>query len=223
MPGPTGRQPRDNGPVNLNAIELPPRTAGPARTLVVLHGYGADEHDLLPLGHELDPRFRIVSLQGPIALGGPMRAWFNLSQDARGRISFDPEEARDALRSVLAAVEEIAAESPKPFLLGFSQGAGVALGVALLRPELTAGVLSLSGVVRALEEQDHAPPEKLRGHPVFAAHGTDDPLIPILLGRKLRDELTALGLDVEWHEYLMPHMVSPEEIEDAKRWLKRYW
>jgi phospholipase/carboxylesterase len=209
--------------VNLNAIELPPRTPGPARTLVVLHGYGADERDLLPLGHELDPRFRVVSLQGPIALGGPMRAWFNLSQDAHGRISFDPEEARAAVRSVLAAVEEIAAESPKPFLLGFSQGAGLALGVALLRPELTAGVLSLSGVVRALEEQDHAPAEKLRGYPVFAAHGTEDPLIPIVLGRKLRDELTALGMDVEWHEYPMPHMVSLEEIEDAKRWLKRHW
>jgi len=209
--------------VKLNAIELPPRAPGPSRTLVILHGYGADEHDLLPLGHELDPRFRVVSLQGPIALSGPMRAWFNLSQDARGRISFDPEEARAAVRSVLASVEEIAAESPKPFLLGFSQGAGIALGVALLRPDLVAGVLSLSGVVRALEDRDHAPVEKLRGFPVFAAHGTEDPLIPIVLARKLRDELTALGMDVEWHEYPMPHMVSLEEIEDAKRWLKQHW
>jgi len=209
--------------VKLNAIELPPRAPGPSRTLVILHGYGADEHDLLPLGHELDPRFRALSLQGPIALGGPMRAWFNLSQDARGRISFDPEEARAAVRSVLASVEEIAAESPKPFLLGFSQGAGIALGVALLRPDLMSGVLSLSGVVRALEDQDHAPVEKLRGFSVFAAHGTEDPLIPIVLARKLRDELTALGMDVEWHEYPMPHMVSLEEIEDAKRWLKQHW
>jgi len=209
--------------VKLNAIELPPRTPGPSRTLVVLHGYGADEHDLLPLGHELDPRFRVLSLQGPIALGGPMRAWFNLSQDVRGRISFDPDEARAAVRAVLAAVEEIAAESPKPFLLGFSQGAGIALGVALLRPDLVAGVLSLSGVVRALEDRDHAPAEKLRGFPVFAAHGNEDPLIPITLASKLRDELTALGMEVEWHEYPMPHMVTLEEIEDAKRWLKQHW
>jgi len=209
--------------VKLNAIELPPRAPGPSRTLVVLHGYGADEHDLLPLGHEMDPRFRVLSLQGPIALGGPMRAWFNLSQDVQGRISFDPDEARAAVRAVLAAVEEIAAESPKPFLLGFSQGAGIALGVALLRPDLVAGVLSLSGVVRALEDRDHAPAEELRGFPVFAAHGTEDPLIPITVAGKLRDELTALGMDVEWHEYPMPHMVALEEIEDAKRWLKQHW
>ena len=209
--------------MRLNAIELPPRAPGHSRTLVVLHGYGADEHDLLPIGHELDPRFRVVSLQGPIALGGPMRAWFNLSQDPYGRISFDLGEAREAVRAVTAAVEEIAAASPRPFLLGFSQGAGIALGVALLRPDLAAGVLSFSGVARTLEGRDHAPKEQLPGFPVFTAHGVQDPLIPIELGRKMRDELVALGMDVEWHEYPMGHMVIAEEIADAKAWLSRHW
>jgi len=185
--------------VKLNAIELPPRAPGLSRTLILLHGYGADERDLLPIAHALDPRLRAVSLQGPVALGGPMRAWFNLGQDARGRITFDADA--------------------RPLLLGFSQGAGIAVGVALLRPDLAAGVLSFSGVARALEDQDHAPMEKLRGFPVFAAHGLDDPLLPIELGRDLRATLEALGLDLEWHEYPMEHMVIPEEIEDARRWL----
>ena len=105
--------------MKLNAIELKPRAAGLSRTLVLLHGYGADEHDLLPIAHELDPRLRAVSLQAPVALGGPMRAWFNLSQDARG-ISFDPDEARAGLQAARAAVEEIAAASPRPVLLGFT-------------------------------------------------------------------------------------------------------
>jgi len=205
--------------VKLNAIELPPRAPGLSRTLILLHGYGADERDLLPIAHALDPRLRAVSLQGSVALGGPMRAWFNLGQDARGRITFDADAARAAVRGATAAVEEIAATSPRPLLLGFSQGAGIAVGVALLRPDLAAGVLSFSGVARALEDQDHAPMEKLRGFPVFAAHGLDDPLLPIELGRDLRATLEALGLDVEWHEYPMEHMVIPEEIEDARRWL----
>jgi phospholipase/carboxylesterase len=209
--------------VKLNAVELPPRAPGLSRTLVLLHGYGADERDLLPIAHELDPRLRAVSLQGPIALGGPMRAWFNLSQDAAGRISFDAEEARAAVKTVTAAVEEIAAQSRRPLLLGFSQGAGIALGVALLRPDLVAGVVSLSGVARALEDRDHAPAEKLRGFPVFAAHGLLDPLIPIQLGRSLRDTLTSLGVSVSWHEYPMGHMVVREEIEAAKSWLKEVW
>jgi phospholipase/carboxylesterase len=206
--------------VKLNAIELPPRAPGLSQTMILLHGYGADEHDLLPIAHALDPRLRAISLQGPVALGGRMRAWFNLSQDARGQISFDAEEARAAVREAIAHVEEIAADSSKPLLLGFSQGAGIAVGVALLRPELVAGVLSFSGVARALEERDHAPAAALRGFPVFAAHGVQDPLLPIGLGRGLRDALTGLGVEVSWHEYEMGHMVVPEEIEDAKAWLK---
>jgi phospholipase/carboxylesterase len=118
-------------------------------------------------------------------------------------------------------VEEIAQGSPRPLLLGFSQGAGIALGVALLRPRLAAGVLSLSGVARALEERDHAPREELKGLPVFAAHGVQDPLLPISLGRGLRDELIRLGVALEWREYPMGHMVLPEEIEDARAWSRR--
>ncbi|HYS10498.1 MAG TPA: hypothetical protein VEP66_17295 [Myxococcales bacterium] len=206
--------------MKLNAIELAPRAPGLSRTLVLLHGYGANENDLLPVAHELDPRLRVTSLQGPVALGGPMRAWFNLSQDPAGRISFDQEEARGAVHAAAAAIEEITATSPRPLLLGFSQGAGIALGVSLLRPELAAGVISLSGVARALEDRDHAPAEQLRGFPVFAAHGVQDPLIPIKLGRKLRDDLTRLGVDVEWREYPMGHMVVPEELDDAREWLR---
>src|SRR5438552_6468259 len=116
--------------MKLRSIALEPLRPGLSRTLVLLHGYGADENDLLPLAHELDPRLRAVSLQGPLSLGGPMRAWFNLSQDAHG-ISFEPEEARAGLRAATEAVEEIARQSPRPFLLGFSQGAAMALGVAL--------------------------------------------------------------------------------------------
>src|SRR5215470_226213 len=157
--------------MNLRSIELAPSAPGLSRTLVLLHGYGADERDLLPIAHELDPRLSAVSLQGPVSLGGPMRAWFNLTQDARGRLSFDPAEVRAAVQAALQAVEEIGKSSPRPFLLGFSQGAGVALGVALLRPDLAAGVLSLSGVARALEPHDHSPVEALRGLSVFAAHG----------------------------------------------------
>ncbi|HZX95221.1 MAG TPA: hypothetical protein VFE90_11935 [Myxococcales bacterium] len=205
--------------MKLNAIELPPRAPGLSRTMVLLHGYGADEHDLLSIAPALDPRLRAVSLQGPLALGGPMRAWFSLVQDARG-LSFDAGEVREAVASALAAVEEIARGSPRPILLGFSQGAGMALGVALKRPDLVAGVLSLSGVVRALEPQDLSAPEGLKGFPVFAAHGTEDPLLPISLGRSLRDQLTRLGLAVSWHEYPMGHMVISQELDDARTWLK---
>jgi phospholipase/carboxylesterase len=206
--------------MKLKSIERAPRAPGLSRTMVLLHGYGADEHDLLPLAHELDPRLRAVSLRAPISLGGAMRAWFNLSQDARG-LSFDPAEVRAGMEAARAAVEEIAAESPKPFLLGFSQGAGMALGAALTRPGLVAGVLSLSGVMRALDPADLPRPSSLKGFPVFAAHGEQDPVVPIELGRSVRDELVRLGVAVSWHEYPMGHMVVAQELEDARAWLQK--
>lgn len=200
----------------LRFIEQPPRQPGLDRTLVLLHGYGANEEDLLPIGEALDARLRVVSLQAPLSLGGAMRAWFHLAQDARGGIRFDPKQVNEAVDAALEAVEQVAQQSPRPVLLGFSQGAAMALGVALRKPELTAGVLSLSGVPPPL---DGLAPD-VQGLPVFAAHGTLDPLLPIQLGRATRDALVRLGLAVEWHEYEMGHMVLPEEIRDARAWLK---
>jgi phospholipase/carboxylesterase len=207
--------------VALRTIELKPKKAGSERTVILLHGYGADEHDLLPIAHELDPRLRAVSLQAPVSLGGGMRAWFNLTMGPRG-MSFDDREVRAGVDAAVAAVEEIAKTSPRPILLGFSQGGGMAVSVALRRPELAAAVLSFSGVLRALEPADLAPADKLRGFPVFAAHGTQDPLVPIALGRALRDELVRLGLDLEWHEYEMGHTVIARELDDARSWLARH-
>ena len=204
--------------MKLRSIELPPQQPGLARALVLLHGYGADEHDLLPLAHYLDPRLRAVSLQAPLSMGGTQRAWYSLNRAGRG-ISFNAAEAQEGARLVTLAVEELARTSPRPFLLGFSQGASMALAVALTRPELIAGVLSLSGVPARLEPAQLAAPAALRGFPVFAAHGTLDDVVPIDMGRANRAELGRLGCEVSWHEYPMGHVVLPEELDAARAWL----
>jgi len=202
--------------MKLRSIELPPRAPGLDLTMVLLHGFGADEHDLLPIGHELDPRLRVVSLQAPIALDFGGRAWFNLEQTPEG-FAFDPAEVAEAARLSLEAVEEIAREHPRPLLCGFSQGAGMALSAALAHPELSSGVLVLSGVPPRTDEPPA--PGKLRGLPAFVAHGLHDPLIPVDVGRATRDLLQQLGASVTYREYPMGHMVVPAEIADARRWL----
>lgn len=204
--------------MKLHSLELAPQQPGLSRTLVLLHGYGADERDLLSIAHALDPRLRAVSLQAPISMGGRQRAWYSLKQHGRG-ISFDAAEAAEGARLCVEAVEEIARGSPQPFLLGFSQGASMALAVALTRPELVKGVFSLSGVPARVEPAELAAPAALRGLPVFAAHGTHDPVLPIEMGRANRAELGRLGCEVTWREYPMGHMVLPEELDDAREWL----
>ena len=199
----------------LQSVEVPPRAPGLDRTLVLLHGFGADEHDLLPLAPELDPRLRVVSLQAPIALDFGGRAWFNLEQTPDG-FAFDPQEVAEGVRLATEAVEQIAAERPRPILCGFSQGAGMALSVALTHPELTPAVIVLSGVPARVQR---APPEQLRGLRAFVAHGLYDPLIPVGIGRRTREILEKASIDVTYREYPMGHMVIPAEIADARTWL----
>ncbi len=204
--------------MKLRHVDLPPRAPGLDRTLVLLHGFGADERDLLPIAGELDPRLRVVSLQGPIALDFAGRAWFNLLQTAEG-LSFDPAEVSEAARLVTEAVEEIARGSPRPVLCGFSQGAGMALSVALQRPDLPGPILAVSAVPPLVER----PPEPghLRGSRVFLAHGSEDARIPPQVAHATRDLLQQLGASVTYREYPMGHMVVPQEISDARDWLSR--
>lgn len=199
-------------------ITLEPRAPGLSRTLVLLHGFGADAHDLLDLGHLLDPRLKVISLQAPVSLGGTQRAWYPLSQDAQGNLVSDPAQVSKGLQAATQAVEQIGGQ---PFLLGFSQGGGMALGVLLTRPELVSGVLSFSGVPPVLRPEELAPKEKLRGKPVFAAHGTEDPVVSPARGQQLRRIAQEAGLALEWHEYDMGHMVIPEELRDARAWLSQ--
>jgi phospholipase/carboxylesterase len=199
--------------MKLRAIEMRGAPGpGPSRTLVLLHGFGADEHDLLPIARELEPTLHAISLQAPLALEYGGRAWYRIEQTPQG-IAFDPAEVAQGEAAALEAIEEIAAAHPRPVLCGFSQGAGMALGVALHRPQLAAGVLALSAVPPRTQL------ERAPGLRVFLAHGTLDPLIPVEVGRATRDLLRRLGADVTFHEYPMGHMVSAEEIADAREWL----
>jgi phospholipase/carboxylesterase len=187
--------------------------------LVLLHGYGADELDLVPLAAELDPALPVVSLQGPLSLGGGMRAWFNLQQTARDGFRIDPGEvlASDAL--VASALDELAQARGPLLLLGFSQGACMAIRATLTRPENVRALISLSGVPPAAAPLQPAPAESLRGLPAFAAHGGNDLLLPIEAGRLVRDELQRAGFALEYHEYPMGHMIAPAEVLDLRRWL----
>jgi phospholipase/carboxylesterase len=204
--------------MKLRHVDLPPRALGLDRTLVLLHGFGADEHDLIPIAEELDPRLRVVSLQAPIALDFGGRAWFNLLQTGEG-FAFDPDEVAEGARLTAEAVEEIARTSPRPVLCGFSQGAGMALSVALQRPDLPGPIVALSAVPPRAEQL--AAPERLRDLKILLAHGSHDPRVPPEVAHATRDLLQQAGASVTYREYPMGHMVIPQEISDARSWLAR--
>ncbi len=206
----------------LPCVELEPDGAADA-SVIWLHGLGADGNDFVPIVPHLglDPaaRVRFVFPHAPaipvtINGGFVMPAWYDILEMNLGR----RVDADGVLRSTAAVTDLIAREhtrgvpSERIVLAGFSQGGAIALHAALRHEEPLAGVLALSTyLVRddTLEAERHAINDST---PIFQAHGTHDPVVPLKAGQQARDRLTALGYEVSWHDYPMQHEVCMEEI-----------
>ena len=206
----------------LTVVERAP--GGEANGLLVLHhGRGASEHDLLPLGEVLDPAhaLHVVAPRAPLSLPGlPGYHWYEVP-----RVGFpDPDTFRSSVGALAELHDELWARtglSPeRTVLCGFSMGAVMSYALALEggRPR-PAGVLAFSGFVPTVEgwEPDLAGRRGLR---VFAAHGRNDPVIDISFGRRARELLEQEGLDLEYHESDVGHQIDRMHLPAAIGWLE---
>jgi phospholipase/carboxylesterase len=202
-----------------------PRVAAPdgrPPLLVLLHGIGADERDLLPLAPALDPRLLVVGLRAPhrYQVG---HAWFQI--DFRlGGIVPDVAQARRTLVDLVAWLEaapgRLGADERRLFLLGFSQGAMMSLGVLLTAPERLAGVVALSGRSPEGLFEMRVERQAVARVPVLAAHGTRDDVLPVAEGRRIRDGFTWLQ-DFTYREFPVAHGISDDEVALVADWLGR--
>lgn len=198
-----------------------PQTQGEHPLLVLLHGYGSDECDLMGLAPYLDPRFQVVSARAPQALEMGGYAWFAVQFTPFGLV-LDHDQAQESRRQLEAWLEALVVvpgvDRSRVFLLGFSQGAGLALGAALHRPDLVRGVIFLSGLVvpQMIPTGDS---KKLCALSVLMTHGRQDPLIPIAQGRASRALLEQLPLRLRYLEYEMGHEIGAECLEEVQGWL----
>lgn len=191
--------------------------------LVMLHGIGADELDLLPVAEALDPRLLAVSLRGPHEAQPMGYAWYPLDWSTTPPTP-DLVQAERSREEVAGALQEIesrtGADPSRTFLFGFSQGATVAIAVALTRPELARGVILHSGRMLQGLERRVAPPDRLARLEALVLHGVHDDVLPVERGREMRDALARiLGPRLEYHEHEAGHFVTRDSIADAERWL----
>jgi len=192
----------------------------PHPLLLLLHGRGADEADLLGLAPHLDPRFFVVSARAPYQFeGGGGFAWYESLAPGRP----DATTFRASLARLSAFVRELAVNYPIDpaaiYPLGFSQGSMMANALTLTAPDLVAGAVLLSGFQPAIDGLV-VQREALRGKPVFAAHGTFDGVLPAAMGRSVERTLRELGLDLTYREYAMDHQIIGPELADFDSWLK---
>ena len=186
------------------------------RTLLLLHGTGGDEEDLLPLGEFLDPEAHILSPRGNVREGGMARFFRRLRPGV-----FDEEDIRaraaELAGFVGGASEEYDLDRDSVWAVGFSNGANIAASLLLLRPEILAGAVLLRPM---LPLEPEAQPE-LSGVPVYVAAGTMDEMIPRESTKALVERLESAGAEVtvSWAE--AGHRFAREELEAAKEWLGR--
>jgi phospholipase/carboxylesterase len=216
--------------MSLATIEIETGPA-PGATVIWLHGLGADAHDFEPVVPELRlPPAKAVRFVFPnapqrpvtINMGMRMPAWYDILQLGSGaEDEAGIRESQGLLEKLIQKEKTRGIAASKIVLAGFSQGGAIALQTALRQPERLAGVLALSTYLPLrgkLEEEKHAMNADL---PIFMAHGSFDPMIPMLRAAQSRDALQAMGYPVEWREYAMPHSVCAEEIADIAEFLLR--
>jgi len=204
--------------------------ADPQGTVIWLHGLGADGWDFVPIVRELqlpeDLALRFIFPHAPVRPvtvnnGYAMRAWYDIAMSDIGRL---PDEA--GIRQSQAQVEAFLAREKsrgiaagKIVLAGFSQGGAIALHAGLRHTEPLAGILALSTYLPLAESLQREAADANARVPVFMAHGTQDPIVPLALAQSSRDALAAHGLAPEWHPYPMPHSVCAEEVGAIAQWL----
>ena len=213
----------------LEAIEIE-TAASPTCSIIWMHGLGADGHDFVDIVPELGlpawPGVRFVfphAPMRPVTINGGyvMRAWYDIRDDGGTRRE-DPAGVRASQKSIEALIERekergVAARSI--VLAGFSQGGAMALQTALRYGERLAGIMALSCSLPLADTLGAEASPANRDVPIFMAHGTHDPMIPMARAMRAREILSGLGYRLEWHEYPMPHSVCLEEVRDIRAWL----
>ena len=205
---------------DLTYLERP--AAGDAAGLLVLHhGRGSDERDLLGLADVLDPgrRLHVVTPRAPLSLGGPGYHWYVVP-----RVGYpDHDTFHSAYRKLAAFHDELWQRTgigpERTVLGGFSMGSvmSYSLGLGPDRPA-PAGILAFSGFVPVVDgwQPDLAGRPRLRA---FIAHGRRDPVMEVGFARRAKELLEAGGLDVEYHESDAGHHIDPAHVPAAVAWV----
>ncbi|MDQ3623610.1 MAG: alpha/beta hydrolase [Verrucomicrobiota bacterium] len=184
------------------------------RTLLLLHGTGGNESDLLPLGAALDPEAALLSPRGNVLENKMPRFFRRLAEGV-----FDEEDLVRRTHELARFIEQAAAhygfDQRKLLAMGYSNGANIAGALLLLRPGVVGGAALLRPMVPLIPE---TPPD-LQGAPVLVAAGNQDPIAPAENARRLVALLRQAGADVTVSFEDAGHGLTENTVETARRWL----
>lgn len=203
------------------AYQLRPAAGDVEGALFLLHGRGADEHDLFPLFDILDPQRRLVGVapRGPLSLPPGGAHWYRVLQVGYP----DPATFHPTFGALQGwfdgLLDEFGVDVDRTVIGGFSQGCVMSYALALGqdRPG-PAGVIGMSGFIPTVDDFS-VDLSRVRGWPALIGHGSLDPVIGAEWGRQAQQRLTDAGADVTYRESPMQHTIDPRFLQEAERWL----
>lgn len=187
--------------------------------VIMLHGYGSNENDLIGLVNKLPASYRVISVRAPIKLGDGSFCWYNLDK-TKESFTHNSSEVYLARRQIHRFIMAIRYryKSDKIYLLGFSQGTAMCYDVALTYPELVKGVVALSGKLLPESRNSHDSNTKYNNLQVFIGHGVHDNVLSLFSAREAVTILRELGAKFSYNEYPIGHEISANEIDDLLEW-----
>lgn len=187
-----------------------------APPLLLLHGTGGNEHDLVPLGHAISPGSSLLSPRGNVSEHGAARFF-----SRQGEGIFDPAEVRqrtvELADFISAAATDYGITLTRLIAVGFSNGANIAATLLLLRPVVLAGAVLFRPMV-VLDSA--APPRSLDGKRVLIASGSEDPLVGADHPHRLGSHLRAGGAEVSLLTQRAGHSLTSADITSGQEWFK---
>jgi phospholipase/carboxylesterase/glyoxalase family protein len=186
-------------------------------TLLLLHGTGGDENDLLPLGHQLDSKAGLLSPRGKVLERGMVPRYFRRLAEG----VFDVQDLKFRTNELADFVERASAtywfDAGKVMAVGYSNGANIAASILLLRPETLSGAILFRAMVPLVP--DTLP--DLSGKRIFVSSGLRDPIVTKSEAETLANMLRQAGADVtlEWQD--SGHELVEEDVIDARQWLEQ--
>jgi phospholipase/carboxylesterase len=189
-------------------------------TLIMLHGRGADEEDLLGLSSFLDDRLLIISARAPFAFPYGGFTWYDIGEVGVPLPGMFDESYAKLTTFVDDALRNYPIDRSRLYLFGFSMGAVMSYALSLTKPELFRGVSANSGYVPE-GTQLRFRWQDLAGKEFFIAHGIQDQVIPVQMARRAKELFAKSNATVDYREYPMDHQISDESLGDIAAWLKR--
>jgi len=187
-----------------------------ARTLLLLHGTGGNERDLIPLGRELDPNASLLSPRGKVLENGMPRFFRRLAEGV-----FDLEDLKKRSHEladfVVASAQHYEFDLKKIVAVGYSNGANIAASILLLRPEILSAAILFRAMVPLVPETG----PNLNSKRIWIGGGAHDPIVPASNTKELVEMLRSSGADVTIRFFQSGHQLTSEDVDLAREWLTK--